>query len=357
MMLLVLAVALGVLAWALRLPARVTVALVVALWAAAILAHLALPDGHAIRGAIGGDARVWGAAGVVAALVLAYRQGLAALRARSRPADRPAPPAPAAVPTADDRLSDDELDRYARHIVLREIGGTGQRRLKAARVLVIGAGGLGSPALLYLAAAGIGRITVIDDDTVSVSNLQRQILFATADAGRPKTEAAAERLRAINPHVTVAARAERLTEANAGDLMAGQDLILDGSDNFDTRYLANRAAVAASVPLVSAAITQWEGQIGLYDPARGGACYQCVFPERPAPGLAPPCAEAGVVGPLPGVLGAMMALEAVKHLTGAGQGLRGHLLIYDGLWGETRRIATRPRPDCPVCGQPGRAGP
>lgn len=356
-MLLVLAVALGVLTWALRLPARVTVALVVVLWAAAILAHLALPDGHVIRGAIGGDARIWAAAGVVAALVLAYRQGLAALRARSRPADPPAPPAPAEAPTADDRLSDDELDRYARHIVLREIGGTGQRRLKAARVLVIGAGGLGSPALLYLAAAGIGRITVIDDDTVSVSNLQRQILFATADAGRPKAEAAAERLHAINPNVTVEVRAERLTEANAADLVAGQDLILDGSDNFDTRYLANRAAVAAGVPLVSAAITQWEGQIGLYDPARGGACYQCVFPERPAPGLAPACAEAGVVGPLPGVLGAMMALEAVKHLTGAGQGLRGHVLIYDGLWGETRRIATRARPDCPVCGQPGRVGP
>ncbi len=350
MTLVLAAVALGALAWVLRLPGRVVIALYLALWVAAILAHLVLPEGHAIRGAIGGDARTWGALGVAAALALGYRWGLGALRARARPAPvAQQPPVPAAA-AAGDRLGDDELDRYARHIVLREIGGTGQRRLKAARVLVIGAGGLGSPALLYLAAAGIGRITIVDDDRVSVSNLQRQILFTTADAGQSKAGVAAARLAALNPHVAVEALGERLDEANAAALVAGHDLILDGSDNFDTRYLANRAAVAAGVPLISAAITQWEGQIGLYDPARGGACYQCLFPERPAPGLAPACAEAGVVGPLPGVMGSLMALEAVKQITGAGQGLRGYLLILDALWGETRRIATGPRVGCPVCG-------
>ncbi len=247
-------------------------------------------------------------------------------------------------------LSSDELDRYARHIVLREVGGPGQRRLGAARVLVVGAGGLGCPALLYLAAAGIGTLGVIDDDTVSLSNLQRQVLFATADVGRPKVAVAEEALRRLNPHVGVEAMEARLTETGAERLVAGWDLVLDGSDNFPTRYAVNAACVAAGRPLVAAAMSQWEGQLALWDPDRGGPCYACVFPEPPAAGLAPSCAEAGIVGALPGVMGSMMALEAIKHVAGAGEGLRGRLVIFDGLHGESRRIATRARGDCAVCG-------
>jgi molybdopterin/thiamine biosynthesis adenylyltransferase len=250
-------------------------------------------------------------------------------------------------------LSEDEIRRYARHIVLREIGGPGQARLKAARVLVIGAGGLGSPALLYLAAAGVGTLGVVDDDEVSLSNLQRQILHETGALGRPKTESAAATLARINPHVAVVQHRVRLDEANAGALVGAYDLVLDGSDNFDTRYLVNAACVQARVPLIGAAIAQWEGQISLYDPARGSPCYACVFPERPAPGLAPSCAEAGVMGALPGVLGSMMAAEAIKQICGAGETLKGQLLIWDALWGETRKLALARDPACPVCGGAG----
>jgi len=247
-------------------------------------------------------------------------------------------------------LAPEELERYARHIVLRELGGMGQVRLKAARVLVVGAGGLGCPALLYLAAAGVGRLGVIDDDAVSLSNLQRQVLFGVADLGRPKVEAAAAALARLNPHVEVEPMALRLGPTNAGGLVEGWDLVLDGTDNFATRYLVNAACVAAERPLVAAAMAQWEAQIALYDPARGGPCYECVFPEPPAEGLAPSCAVAGVVGALPGVMGSMMALEAIKALAGAGEGLRGRMLVFDGLWGETRRLGIRARPDCPACG-------
>jgi molybdopterin/thiamine biosynthesis adenylyltransferase len=244
----------------------------------------------------------------------------------------------------------DDLVRYARHIVLREIGGPGQARLRAARVAVVGAGGLGDPALLYLAAAGVGALTVIDDDAVALSNLQRQILFGMADIGAPKAEAAAAALARLNPGVAVTPRIARLDAGNAAVLLAGATLVLDGSDNFATRYAVNAACVAAGVPLLSAAMSQWEGQVSLFDPARGGPCYRCLHPEAPAEGLAPSCAEAGVVGPLPGVLGALLALEAVKELAGAGEGLRGRLLLFDGLRAETRRLRIRARADCPDCG-------
>ena len=246
-----------------------------------------------------------------------------------------------------------ELGRYARHIMLHQIGGPGQRRLKAARVLVVGAGGLGSPALMYLAAAGVGCIGVIDDDTVDASNLQRQIIHTDQRVGMAKTASAAIAMRALNPWVVVRPYQQRLTEQNAAELFADYDLILDGSDNFDTRYLVNRVAVAQGLPLIAAAIAQWEGQISLYDPARGGPCYECVFPTRPAPGMVPSCAEAGVVSPLPGVIGALMALEAVKHLVGAGQGLRGRLMLFDGLYGESRMIAVAPRAGCAACAAKG----
>ncbi|MEM8906313.1 MAG: ThiF family adenylyltransferase, partial [Bacteroidota bacterium] len=192
-------------------------------------------------------------------------------------------------------FSPEELDRYARHIVLHEIGGPGQQRLKAARVLVVGAGGLGSPAILYLAAAGVGHISVVDDDHVSRSNLQRQVLHATAEIGEPKTDSAARAAARINPHVTLQGHKLRLTEANAADLISSHDLVLDGSDNFGTRYLVNRVASETRTPLVFAAIGRWEGQLSTFRPWLGGPCYQCVFPKLPAEGLVPACAEAGVM--------------------------------------------------------------
>ncbi len=246
-------------------------------------------------------------------------------------------------------MEPEELERYARHIVLREVGGPGQRRLRDARVLVVGAGGLGCPALTYLAAAGVGALGVVDDDVVSLSNLQRQPLFATGDVGQPKVRCAEAALGRLNPHVAVEAHPARLGPENAAGIVGGYDLVLDGTDNFATRYLVNRASVAAGRPLVAAAMSQWEGQISLWDPARGGPCFQCVFPEAPAEGLAPSCAEAGIVGALPGVMGSLMALEAIKAITRAGEGLRGRLLIFDALYGDTRRIAVRARAECPVC--------
>lgn len=325
-----------------KAPVRQRLILIGVLWLAVVAEHLLLPEGHPLRLATGGSAQVWLSLGLVAALVAAYVLGLSALRQRAKP--------PAVTPAPGGAFQPAELERYSRHILLREIGGPGQRRLKDAKVLVIGAGGLGAPVLMYLAAAGVGRIGVIDDDTVDPSNLQRQIIHADARIGMAKVQSAAEAMRALNPFIDIRTYGRRLEEGIAPELFAEYDLILDGTDNFDARYLANRTAVAAQKPLIAAAITQWEGQIGLYDPARGGPCYECVFPTRPAPGMVPTCAEAGVAGPLPGVLGSMMALEAVKEITGAGEGLRGKLLLFDGLHGESRVIHTRKRPDCPVCG-------
>jgi adenylyltransferase/sulfurtransferase len=247
-------------------------------------------------------------------------------------------------------FSGEELDRYARHIVLHEIGGPGQQRLKAARVLVIGAGGLGSPAILYLAAAGVGTLGVVDDDTVALSNLQRQVLHATGEIGRPKVASAGRAVKRINPHVSFVAHAVRLTEANADQIIGAYDLVIDGSDNFATRYLVNQAAARLRKPLVFAAIGRWEGQISVFRPWLGGPCYECVFPEAPAPGLVPACAEAGVLGAMVGVVGAMQAVEAVKLITRSGAVLDGRLILYDALQAEARVIKLAKRPGCTVCG-------
>ena len=246
-------------------------------------------------------------------------------------------------------FSEAELERYARHIVLREIGGPGQQKLKAAQVLVIGAGGLGAPAIQYLAAAGVGTIGIVDDDRVSLSNLQRQVIHATEEVGRPKVASAAHAVARLNPDCGVRRHEIRLTGDNAPVIFADYDLVVDGSDNFETRHLVNRVAAEQAIPLVFAALGRWEGQISVFDPARGGPCYACIFPEAPAPGLVPACAEAGVLGALAGVMGAMQAVEAVKLITGAGESLRGRLLLYDALGAETRSIRLAPRPDCPIC--------
>lgn len=325
-------------------PVRARLYMVGLLYVAVLMLHLLLPAGHPLREATGQSAALWLILGGFAAIGVGYGQGVARLRDRARARD-----ADSAEPARPDRLSGTELDRYARHIVLREIGGPGQKALRKARVLVIGAGGLGAPALQYLAAAGVGTIGVIDDDVVENANLQRQVIHRDDAIGSPKVFSARSAMLAQNPYVTVRPYHRRLTEEIAETLFADYDLVLDGTDNFDTRYLVNRVAVARGVPLVSGALSQWEGQLSVFHPATGTPCYQCVFAEAPAPGLAPSCAEAGVIGPLPGVVGAMMAVEAIKLLTGAGRALRGEMLIYDALWGETRKIRLKPRPDCPVC--------
>ena len=242
-------------------------------------------------------------------------------------------------------FSDDEIERYARHLVLAELGGPGQQRLKAARVGLIGLGGVGAPAALYLAAAGIGTLRLIDDDTVALSNLQRQIAFTTADIGRAKVEAGAAVLGALNPHVRIEPVATRLTGTNADDLIAGCDLVLDGTDDFATRLAVNAACVAAGIPLVSGALGRWSGQVAVFE---GRPCYQCLVPEIPPE--AETCARAGVVGALAGVVGSMAALEAIKRITGAGTPLSGRLLLYDGLAGSARTVSIMADPACPVCG-------
>jgi molybdopterin/thiamine biosynthesis adenylyltransferase len=242
-------------------------------------------------------------------------------------------------------FSDDEIERYARHLVLAEIGGPGQQRLKAARVAIVGVGGVGAPAALYLAAAGVGTLRLIDDDGVGLSNLQRQILFAGTDVGAAKVEAGARRLTALNPHVEIEAAPERLTVANAAWLLEGCDLVLDGTDDFETRFAVNAACVAAGLPLVSGALGRWSGQVGVF---AGRPCYRCLVAETPPD--AETCARVGVVGALAGVVGSMAALEAIKLITGAGETLTGRLLIYDGLAGTARTVALAADPACPVCG-------
>lgn len=246
-------------------------------------------------------------------------------------------------------MTPEQIERYARHIVLREIGGPGQNKLLNAKLLCVGAGGIGSPALLYLAAAGVGTIGIVDDDTVSLSNLQRQVLHDTSAIGQAKTKSAQKSLARVNPSVSVITHPLRLDKNNIDEIIAAYDLVLDGTDNFATRYLVNAACVKAKKPLISAAMSQWEGQISVYDPARGGPCYQCVFPEPPAQGLAPNCAQAGVMGALAGVMGSMMASEAIKLITGAGQILRGEILVYDSLYGDTRKLKTSRNTACPIC--------
>ena len=287
------------------------------------------------------DLRVWVVVSLAAGVGTGYGLMLKQLKSRIKNSEAPKARTPTFQP--------EELERYARHIMLREIGGPGQKTLKSARVLVVGAGGLGSPALLYLAASGVGVIGVVDDDLVDTSNLQRQIIHTTQSVGVPKVQSAKEAMLNLNPFVEVRTHRARLDADTAG-LIRDYDLILDGSDNFDTRYLVNRLAAMAGKPLISAAITQWEGQISLYDPAHGTPCYECIFPHRPAPGMVPTCAEAGVAAPLPGVIGSMMAMEAVKHLVGAGEGLKGRLMIYDALYAEVRVIGIKRREDCVVCG-------
>ena len=246
-------------------------------------------------------------------------------------------------------LSPADLARYSRHLALREIGAAGQQKLKAARVLVIGAGGLGSPAALYLAASGVGVLGVIDNDRVDLSNLQRQVLYDTGSVGQPKAEAAAQRLRGLNSEIELIAHQAELSAANVCEIFSGYDVVLDGTDRFKTRYLTNDACVLMRKPLVSAAIHRFEGQAMTYVPARG-PCYRCLFPEPPPEGLVSNCAEAGVLGVLPGVMGTIQATEAIKLIVGVGELLLGRLLTYDALALRFEEFGFKRRSDCAVCG-------
>lgn len=253
-------------------------------------------------------------------------------------------------------FTEEQINRYARHILLPEVGGTGQAKLLDSKVLVIGAGGLGSPLILYLAAAGVGTIGVVDDDSVDLSNLQRQVLHHTADVGKPKVESAREAVAAINPDIKVETHGLRIDVGNAAELISRYDLVADGSDNFSTRFLINDACFFARTPLVSAAILRFDAQIATYRPFPGpngeapGPCYRCLFREPPPPGQIPTCAEAGVLGALCGMVGSLQASEVIKELLGIGESLAGSLLVFDGLGAEFRKIKVNHDPGCPLCG-------
>jgi adenylyltransferase/sulfurtransferase len=244
-------------------------------------------------------------------------------------------------------LSDEQLDRYARHIVLREVGGAGQLKLLNAKVIVIGAGGIGAPALMYLAAAGVGHLGIIDDDVVSLSNLQRQIIHKTQAVGQAKTQSAQEAIADINPDVKISLHETRLNEANAEELLAPYDIILDGCDNFETRFLVNDVAQRLGKTLVSAAVGPFDGQLSTFKP--GGPCYRCFVPDAPAGGGGT-CADEGVLGALTGIMGSLAAMEVIKEITGAGDSLAGKILIYDALSTRFRTVRLAKDPSCPCCG-------
>lgn len=256
--------------------------------------------------------------------------------------------APSAVEALPE-LSNEEIQRYSRHLIMPEMGVDGQRKLKASSVLCIGAGGLGSPAAMYLAAAGIGRLGIVDFDVVDYSNLQRQVIHGTPDVGRSKLASARDRINALNPHVEVETHEVALSSDNALDLFAPYDVILDGTDNFPTRYLVNDACVIAGKPNAYGSIFRFEGQASVFA-TEGGPCYRCLYPEPPPPGLVPSCAEGGVLGVLPGIIGVIQATEAIKVILGIGEPLVGRFLIYDALRMRFRELKLRRDPECPVCG-------
>ncbi|WP_407635525.1 molybdopterin-synthase adenylyltransferase MoeB [Marinobacter gelidimuriae] len=258
--------------------------------------------------------------------------------------------APSSTEPGSVELSVEESLRYGRHLMMPEVTIDGQKRLKAAKVLIIGAGGLGSPLGFYLAAAGVGRLGIVDDDVVEVSNLHRQILFTNNDVGRPKAEVARERLKALNPDIEVNAYPLRLTSENAGELIGDYDIVVDGTDNFATRYLVNDACVLANKPNVYGSIARFEGQVSVFW-AEHGPCYRCLYPEPPPPGLIPSCAEGGVLGVLPGVIGVLQAVETIKLILSAGQSLVGHILLFDAMTMDWKKLHTRKDPHCALCGE------
>lgn len=251
--------------------------------------------------------------------------------------------------TSEVKLSKDEILRYSRHLIMAEVGMEGQLKLKQAKVLLIGTGGLGAPLGLYLAAAGVGRIGLVDFDVVDFTNLQRQVTFGTSDVGRPKIEAARERLSNLNPEIEIVPLETKLTSENALEILRDYDVVVDGTDNFPTRYLVNDACILLGKPNVYGSIFRFEGQVTVFG-YPGGPCYRCLYPEPPPPGLVPSCAEGGVLGVLPGIVGAIQAMEAIKLILGRGDALVGRLVLFDALGMKFRELKLRKNPDCPVCG-------
>ena len=335
-------VVLWVIGWAMSARIQQRWIMILVVFCAVISGHLVLPIAHPLRMNTGGSWEVWALLAAFVVIVWIYKQGLRKIRKKVQPET-----------VADDgAMSDTELERYARHIVMPEIGGSGQMRLRKSRVLVVGAGGLGAPALQYLSAAGVGTIGIIDDDVVDATNLQRQVIHRDEDIGLPKVLSAARAIRALNPYVTVKTYQQRLTVTIAEAVVADYDIVLDGTDNFETRYLVNQACVTQAVPLVSGALSQWEGQVSLFDPARSGPCYQCIFPSPPAQEFAPSCSQVGVFAALPGAIGSLVAAEALKYILEAGTPLLGRLAIHNVLDAEFRVIKIKKRVDCPICNTP-----
>ncbi len=248
-------------------------------------------------------------------------------------------------------FSDEQIERYSRHIILSEVGGEGQQKLLESSVMMVGAGGLGSPALLYLAAAGVGRIGIAEGDVVDLSNLQRQVIHATADVGKNKAISAEESIRAINPDSKVEIYPDRLNINNAREVLKGYDVVLDGTDNFPTRFLIADTCFFEKIPLVSSAVLQFEGQLMTFIPGEGNPCYRCFIPEPPPAGLVPSCQEAGVLGAIVGVMGTLQTVEALKLLLGVGSSMGHNLIAYDGLDCSFRKLKRVPDPDCPLCGE------
>ena len=244
----------------------------------------------------------------------------------------------------------EQVQRYARHLILPEVGGAGQRKLLNTSVLLLGAGGLGSPAAMYLAAAGVGQLGILDFDAVDASNLQRQLLHGVEDLGRPKVDSAEDTLQGLNPDLQVVKHPVHVNSENAFEIFRPYDLIVDGTDNFPTRYLANDAAYLLGKPLVYGAIYRFEGQMTVFDAAHGHGCYRCLFPTPPPPGAVPSCAEAGVFGVLPGIIGSLMAFETIKYVLGIGDSLVGRLLVFEGMDMSFRTLNLRRNPECPLCG-------
>lgn len=248
-------------------------------------------------------------------------------------------------------FTNDQIYRYSRHIILPDVGGAGQKKLLKAKVLLVGAGGLGSPTAMYLAAAGVGTLGIVEFDTVDLSNLQRQLLHRTRDVGRPKIDSAQDTINALNPDVQVVKHQVVLDSTNVMDIIKDYDIVVNGTDNFPTRYLVNDACVFAGKPLVDGSIFMFEGQATVYDATHGGPCYRCLFPTPPPPGEVPSCQEAGVLGVLPGIIGSIQAIEVIKLILGKGDSLKGRLLLFDALAMEFREMQIQKDPNCPVCGE------
>ena len=334
-----------VLARKLKLSTLIVPAVAIGLSVFILCVHLTLPPENNLRVLLGGSLEPWILLVSIFLVVYFYREILRRIRSISTKNTKEN----LAINTSEVIFSDIELERYSRHVIMREIGGSGQKKLKSTSILVVGAGGLGSPVLQYLSAAGIGTIGIIDDDVVDQSNLQRQIIHDDNSIGVPKVFSAQKAIKEQNPHVVVKPYNRRLNQDIANELLSEYDIIIEGSDNFETRYLVNEVAKSLSKVVISGALSQWEGQIMVFDHAINSPCYECVFPEKPADDLAPTCAEAGVFSALPGVVGTLMAAEAIKHILDIGNGLRGVMLIYDAIQSEIRIIKLNKANSCRIC--------